>query len=135
MISLVSLFHALFMFFDDEKHSFMMNGNFVPVVRIISRLDASLRVITIELRCRTLTHALAFDRYMVALHDGQHRFGNVRELNQAGRGAFRLQREHAHGGRRHFLLVEQLQQLLFGQAGRRVEEVQNLLPQRTTTSD
>lgn len=30
MLSLASLFQALFIFFDDEKHSFMMNGNLVP---------------------------------------------------------------------------------------------------------
>lgn len=31
MFSMFSLFHAPFIVFDDEKHSFMMNGNFVPL--------------------------------------------------------------------------------------------------------
>lgn len=34
MLSLASLFQALFIFFDDEKHSFMMNGNLVPAREI-----------------------------------------------------------------------------------------------------
>ena len=51
---------------------------------------------------------------MVALHDGQHGLGDAGELDEAGRGAFRFQREHSHRSRWHLFDVEYPYQLLFG---------------------
>lgn len=63
---------------------------------------------------------------MVALHDGQHRLRDVGELNQAGGRALGLQGEQAHRGGGHILDIKDTNQLVLGQAGRCVEEVQNL---------
>lgn len=66
------------------------------------------------------------DRAVVALHDGGHRERHAGELDEAGRGAFRLEREHPHLGRVAVLAGERLQQLVLGHAGRGVEEVEDL---------
>lgn len=63
---------------------------------------------------------------MVALHDGQHSLRDVGEFDQARWGALRLQGEQAHWGGWHLLDVEDTDKLILGQAGRCVEEVQDL---------
>lgn len=50
MLSLFSLFHALFMFFDDEKHNFMMNGNLVPMAKWENANDFSINRKMVKLK-------------------------------------------------------------------------------------
>ena len=63
---------------------------------------------------------------MIALHNREHRLRDRRELEQAGRRAFRFEREHSDGRRRHIFAVKYLKELVLRQAGRGVEEVEDL---------
>lgn len=63
---------------------------------------------------------------MIALHNGQHCLRDVGELDQSRWWALCLQWEQAHRSSWDILDVEDANQLVLGQAGRCVEEVQNL---------
>lgn len=70
--------------------------------------------------------AFVIDRTVVALHDGGHGERHTGKLNEPGRGALGLEREHPHLGRVAVLAGERLQQLVVGHTGRCVEEVEDL---------